>query len=122
MPTVVVESELFERIEQAAREQQSSASDIFTEAARRYLWELDRRKISEESRIYRQRHTELRDQYLGQYIAMHEGQVVDQDPDLGALRHRVRQKFGRTPIMMTRVEDTAEQPLIRHGFQMEATG
>ena len=53
-------------------------------------WELDRWKISEESQIYQRRHAELKAQYLGQYIAMHDGQVVDHDNDFVALRERVR--------------------------------
>ncbi len=83
-------------------------------------WELDRHKISEESKIYHQRHAELKDQYLGQYIAMHDGQVVDHDTDFQTLRRRIRQRFGHTPVMITLVEEAAEQILVRHGFRMEA--
>lgn len=50
---------------------------------------------------------------------MHNGQVVDHDTDFQALRQRIRQRFGRTPVMITLVEDVAEQPLVRHGFRME---
>ena len=82
-------------------------------------WELDRRKISEESQIYQQRHTELKAQYLGQYIAMCDGQVVDHDMDVTILRQRVRQRFGRKPVMITLVEEGAERPLVRHGFRLE---
>ncbi len=119
MPTVAVESELYRRVEEAALEHKVSISEILTEAVRRYLWELDRRKISEESKIYRQRHAELKTQYLGQYIAMHDGQVVDHDADFQTLHQRIRQRFERTPVMITLVEDTAERPLARHGFRTE---
>ena len=44
--------------------------------------ELNRRKSSAESRTYQQRHAELKAQYLGQYIAMHNGEVVDHDMDV----------------------------------------
>lgn len=121
MPTVAIESELYRRMEEAALEYKASISEILAEAVRHYLWELDRRKISEESKIYRQRHAELKAQYLGQYIAMHNGQVVDHDADFQTLRQRIRQRFGRTPVMITLVEDVAERPLIRHGFRMEMT-
>jgi len=119
MPTVTVEPELYRRIEEVALEHKAGIGEIFNEAARRYLWELDRRKISEESKIYRQRHAELKAQYLGQYIAVHNGRVVDHDADFETLRHRVRRRFGSTPVMITRVEEIAEQTLIRHGFRME---
>jgi hypothetical protein len=81
--------------------------------------QLDRRKISEESQTYLQRHTELKAQYLGQYIAMNDGQVVDHDMDVTILRQRVRQRFGRKPVMITLVEEVAERPLVRYGFRLE---
>ena len=117
---LVIEPQLYSRIEQAADEHKIGIGRILSDALRRYLWELDRRKISEESQVYRERHAELKEQYLGQYIAMHDGDVVDHDSDCGALRHRVRQQFRQTPVMITRVEDAAEQPITRHGFRMEA--
>lgn len=83
-------------------------------------WDSNRRKISDESQIYQQRHAELKAQYLGQYIAMHDGQVVDHDSDVTVLRQRVRRSFGRTPVMVTLVEEVAEQTFVRHGFRMEA--
>jgi len=67
--------------------------------------------------IYHQRHAELKAQYLGQYIAMHEGQVVDHDADFPTLRQRIRQQFENTPVMITLVEEDAEQTLVRHGFR-----
>ena len=82
-------------------------------------WELDRRKISEESQTYQQRHAELKAQYLGQYIAMHNGEVVDHDMDVTVLRQRVHQRLGRKPVMITMVEENAERPLVRHGFRLE---
>jgi hypothetical protein len=119
MPTVAVEPTLYSRVEQAALEHRVSIDEMLAMALRLYLWELDRRQISEESTIYRQRHAELQAQYLGQYIAMHHGQVVDHDTDFQALRQRIRQRFGRAPVMITLVEDVAERPLVRHGFRME---
>ena len=94
---------------------------MFTQALRRYLWELDRRKIAEESKIYRRQHADLKGRYLGQHIAMHKGQVIDHDPDFQALRQRVRQRFGRAAVMITLVEEVAEPELIRRGFRGEAS-
>ncbi len=119
MPTVTVEPKLYERVEETALECKVSIGEVLAAAVHLYLWELDRRKISEESAVYRQRHAELREQYLGQYIAMHNGQVVDHDTDFQALRQRIRRRFGRTPVMITLVEDVAERSLVRHGFRMK---
>lgn len=122
MPTVAIESDLYKRVEQAATEHRSSVSEVFAGAVRLYLWELERRKVSKESKVYHQRYAELRDMYLGQYIAMRDGQVVDHDRDFQVLRRRIRQRFGRVPVMITLVKDIAERPLTRHGFRTEMTG
>ena len=122
MGTVAVKPELYKRVEEAAQEHKASVDEIFTKAIERYLWELDRRKVSTESQVYRQQHTELKGQYLGKYIVMHDGQVVDHDSDFRVLRQRVRHRFGRTPVMITLVEDIADQTLARRGFRLETTG
>ena len=120
-PHLVIEPQLYSRVEQAADEHKIGVDRILTDALRRYLWELDRRKISEESQAYQQRHAELKAQYLGQYIAMHNGEVVDHDMDVTVLRQRVHQQLGRRPVMITLVEEVAERPLVRHGFRLETT-
>lgn len=121
MSTVIVKPELYKQKE-AALEHKAGVDELLSKAIQRYLWELDRRKISEESRIYRQRHAELKAQYLNQYVAVHDGQVVDHDADFSTLRQRIRQRFGRKPVMMTLVGETVERPLVRHGFRVETLG
>jgi predicted DNA-binding protein len=118
-PRVVIEPQLYHRVEQASGEHQIGVDRFLTEAIRRYLWELDRRQISEESQIYQKHHAELKMQYLGQYIAMYNGQVVDHDREVAVLRQRVRQRFGWKPVMITLVEDVAERAFVRHGFRLE---
>jgi hypothetical protein len=78
---------------------------------------LDRRKIADETRAFRQQHAVLKGQYLGKYIAMHKGQVIDHDVDFQALFARVRAKHGRTAVMITLVEESAEPVLTRRGFR-----
>jgi hypothetical protein len=119
MPNVSIEPELYKRVEETARENRASENEVLAEALRQFFWELDRRKISAESKAYQQQHTHLKAQYLGQYVAIDGGQVVDHDTDFAALRHRVRERFGRTAIMITRVEETVETAFTRHGFRME---
>jgi glutamyl-tRNA reductase len=117
MPEIMIDPELYERVEKAALEQETSTNDIFSEAVQHYLWELNRRKISEETRIYRQQHEQFKENYLGHYIAMFQGQVVDHDEDFQALHQRVRQQYKRQPVMITLVEETADPVLTRHGFR-----
>lgn len=119
MTALTIDPNLYKRIQEAAQIQKASVDEMLDIALRRYLWDLDRRKISEESAIYHQRLAELKTKYLGQYIAMHNGEVVDHDSDFQTLRQRVRKRFGSKPIMITLVEERSSQVFTRHGFKVE---
>ena len=119
MTNISLAPELYRQVEAMAEARNLSADDILAEAVRGYLWRSQRAKISVETRIYRERHAELRPQYLGQYIAMDNGQVVDHDIDFNDLHKRIRDRFGRSPVMITKVEEEPERVLMRHGFRIE---
>lgn len=117
MPAIVLEPELYKRVEQAAIESEITTEEIVAEAAKRYLWELNRRKISGESRLYQEQHARLKLEYLGQYIAMFNGQIVDHDLDFEALHDRIRQDYPYQAVMITLVQETAVPTLVRRGFR-----
>lgn len=118
MTLTAIEPLLYQRAERVAHEQSATIGDILNSALQLYFWELDRRKIAEESAVYRRQHAQLRSEYLGEYIAMHKGDVVDHDKDFIRLRQRIRQRFPNTAVMMTLVTDEATPTLTRSGFQM----
>ncbi|MCP4167018.1 MAG: hypothetical protein GY759_14175 [Chloroflexi bacterium] len=119
MPTVTIEPELYQRVETAASERKTSVDEVLADAARDYLWELDRQKISQESQAYCQMHADLVECFLGKYVAVHDGTVVDHDSDMQTLYKRIRQRYGRTPVMMTLVVEEPIQVLTRKGFRLE---
>lgn len=117
MPTITVEPELYERIEAAAEENQADTEQIAKEAFKLYFWEQNRRKISRESSEYRKQHSEIKKRYLGQFIAMHQGQIVDHDSDFQPLFERIRASFGNTAVMIKKVEEEPETIIYRRGFR-----
>jgi hypothetical protein len=119
MPTITIESEQYRQLETIAQEQKTEPDSVVREALRRYFWEQSRLKISQESAFYRQHHSELKQRYLGQYIAMHQGQVVDHDADFQVLYQRVRGRIGKTPVMLTQVKEEPETTWVRRGFRSE---
>lgn len=121
MPAITMEPELYRSIEKLAEAEQVSIDTCLIEAVKHYSWELKRRKISQESKIYQTRHRELKEKYLGQYIAMRDGQVVDNDVEFEDLLKRIREQYGDAPVLMTRVEDEALPTLTRRGFVLERT-
>lgn len=122
MSTVTLEPALYDRIARVAQAHQRSIPDTLTEALQKYLWDLDRQKISAESATYRRRYPELRERYLGRYIAMHDGEVVDDAADFDTLYRRVTARYPDTPVMLTQVESEPDAPLVRRGFRWEHEG
>jgi len=118
MTITAIEPLLYQRAERVAHEQSATIGDILNSALQLYFWELDRRKITEESAMYRRQHAQLRSEYLGEYIAMHKGSVVDHDKDFIRLRQRIRQRFPGTTVMITLVTEENTPTLVRSGFQM----
>ncbi|HOU13261.1 MAG TPA: hypothetical protein PKZ84_09085 [Anaerolineae bacterium] len=69
------------------------------------LWET---RISAEAALWYARSDTDRAPYLGEYVAVLKGQVVDHDPDRRALAIRIRRQYPGTPVLITEAE--ARQP------------
>ena len=102
---VTLDSELVEALKEATAQQGTDLEAVFETLARQYLREARRKKIRDEFEQYLVLHAELKAKHLGQHVAIHGGQMVDHDPDPVALVERVRLRFGRVPILFTRVTD-----------------
>jgi predicted DNA-binding protein len=70
------------------------------------------KKIAREQQQYEAQHTALLGAFAGEYIAMHEGQIVDHDADRVALSRRIRSRYGRTAILIIRVGDTPQMRIV----------
>ncbi len=119
MPSITLDSELYNRISLVAEQGEKTTEELVSEATKRYLWEISRHKISEETAVYHTKHTQLKEQYLGSYIAMKQGEVVDSDKDFQTLQDRVRQQYKDEAVMITLVSEMAVSSLIRRGFRYE---
>ena len=101
-------AELMPMLEQDGRE----ISDLVTQALRQYVWQAKEHKIDQEVEAYRAMHGELKQRLLGQYVAIHNGEVVDHDTDRHALSRRVRQKYGNAAVLIIPVEDRPEREFL----------
>jgi hypothetical protein len=111
---VTLDSELVEALRQAAEQQGTSLEAVIEELARQYLRDARRQKIRAEFEHFRAQHAELKEKFLGQHVAIHDGRVVAYDADPLALVRRVRKRFGRVPILFTQVEDEPAQEYTLH--------
>jgi hypothetical protein len=100
--------------ELAELQQNSSAATInasVTVALQQYLFRQRQEKIARERRWYEAHHPDLVQQYRGQHIAVHNGQVIDADQDGRILSKRIRQQYGRMAIAMIHVADIPAPPI-----------
>jgi hypothetical protein len=61
----------------------------------------------------------LLDQYAGQFIAMHEGQVIDSDADELVLYLRVRKRFPLVGILIKQVAPVLEEIWVMRSPRLE---
>lgn len=119
MATIQLEPSLMRQVEQVAAEQTATPDQIIETAVRAYLRQLDRERIKAEAEAYQAMHAELVKQYLYQHVAIYNGKLVDRDEDFQQLHARIRQRFGRQPVLLRRVEKQAERYLSFPSTQVE---
>jgi hypothetical protein len=101
--SVTVEAGLAEQLRQAADWNGVTVEEATDAALLDYYYRYASAKIKQEQAIFEQRKPELLKRYRGQYIAMHNGEVVAHAPDLSSLHKKVFARFGRTPILHKQV-------------------
>ncbi|MEI2690194.1 MAG: DUF5678 domain-containing protein [Anaerolineae bacterium] len=67
-------------------------------------WEDQIQRISLEQRAYEYQHQAILKRYRGRYIAMRQGQIVDDDTDKTALSRRIRQQYGNESVLIKLVQ------------------
>ena len=107
METIVLRPDLQETLEERAKQAAKSVNDLVNEAVEQYLRAQQRQKLDREIAAYERLHPELRQSHLGQWVAMHQQQLVDADADQAALYRRVRARYGRTSVLIRQVTEQA---------------
>ena len=102
---IKLDTELAESLKQVSAQEGVSVDAAIQELARKYIREARDKIINREFEHYVAKHADLKAKYLGQHVAIHNGEVVDHGDDAMALVRRVRQRFGQTPILVTQVEE-----------------
>lgn len=75
--------------------------------------------MAREIAAYEAQHTTLIAAYENQYIALHQGQVVDHDVDKRILRTRLDQMYPDTTILVRKVERMLPQPIYIRSPRLE---
>lgn len=113
MPAIEVDPTLIQEIRSYSKAENGDLRTVVEDALRQHLFRLRQEKIDRECDAYQKNHPEIAGKYLGQFVAIHGGEVIDADPDGVVLSKRIREKFGRIPIAIIQVRETPEWPVIR---------
>jgi hypothetical protein len=95
------EPDLVQEVQQITQQDKEAAQTFVAEAMRRHLATYRQQRIVAETEAWYALSSEEREQYAGQFVAVYQGHVVDTDPDRLTLYHRVHERFGRQPILLT---------------------
>lgn len=119
--TVTLKADIVEQINDLVKysDSQVNPDEIVDQALRHYLRELRRQKLRREQQAFEQQKNELLAEYFGEYVAIHEGQVIDHDRDLRTLNSRVFKKLGRTTVLHKKVTDEPEQDIMLRSPRLE---
>ncbi len=109
---VLVPDHVLDELKPIAEREQKELGNLVNEVLQQYIWQARERKIDREMEGYRAMHAELKQQFLGHYVAIHNGELVDHDSDRRALSRRVRQEYGSIAVLITPVEDTPEREFL----------
>jgi len=122
MATITLQPDLAEQVTQMAEIAGVGVTDLVNEAISEHLQRFSHEKIEAEARAFEGMHETLKDQYFGQFVAMHNGQVVDADVDFETVFLRVQARFGRIPILIRRVGEKPTTELRFRSPRLEWTG
>jgi hypothetical protein len=117
------EKVLVEELEQVAAAQNTTPEELLNKAVSQFLYKVALEKMKAETAAYERMHAQLVKDHLGEHVAIHNGELVDYDRDLLALRKRIRQRFGRMPILLREVtpERKLRELIIRRPQLMPVT-
>jgi len=112
MSEIVLGEPLASQIRQEAEAQGLKVESLIEAALRHYRFQAQRNKINAEAEWWRRATPEICARYTGEFVAIHNREVVDHDWDEEALRKRIRAKYGKTAILLTPAEGRRELRIV----------
>ena len=111
MTTITLTPDLARQIENLSGKEPADAQIFVEKAVRAYLSQVRREKIQAETEAFNAQYEQLRAKYLGEYVAVHQGEVIDHDADLRTLHLRVYEQLGHTAVLLKQVTQEPDREL-----------
>ncbi len=109
MITVTLDDQIERQLTKIAHDQAVTTDKVVEKAIRSYLQTEASQILARESTAFRAMHEKLIAQYFGQYVAVHQGQVVDHDPKLGEIYTRMQERYPDEIILIKQVRPEIER-------------
>jgi hypothetical protein len=109
MVHVAVSDQTVKQLEKIASARSSSVEAVAEEAIREYVRAEAERLIELEAAAFRQLHPELLQKYLGEYVAIRQGALIDHDKDQAMLFTRVNKKYPDDIFLIRQVRPEVEE-------------
>jgi hypothetical protein len=111
MPSVAIESTLFDRVEKIAQWKHLPAGELTEQALESFLDQLEWEKLDVEKEAYARLLPALLKTHEGEYVALHNGEVIASGPTLPELHLQVYYLLGNVPVLFKRVSAEPEPDL-----------
>ncbi len=108
MADVHIDSLLLEKLKQTAQGRSMSVNEFLEKAMQSYLRQLEEEELNRNIEAYGKLYPGLVKEYFGQYVAVHAGKLVDHDTEFPVMHRRIRQQYGRQPVLLRRVTQDNE--------------
>ncbi|MCB0092737.1 MAG: hypothetical protein KDE54_32845 [Caldilineaceae bacterium] len=121
--TLSIPEDIYRQVEQVATETQRDVADLFLDTIASHFpthpAHPDRAAMHKEIAAYKQMHADLVQKYLGEYVAIHQGELVDHDTDLVDLHKRITSNYPGKVILSRRVQKEADPVLHMRSPRLE---
>jgi hypothetical protein len=119
MAELPVSAETFKQLTKVAQEKESTAEALAEQVIRQFLEVETERKMAQEVEAFQVMHAQLLAQYPNHYVAIHQGQLVDHDPDQLALFLRIDERFADEVVLIRQVLPEVDPIYTIHSTRFE---
>ncbi len=109
MTELAIRTQVFTQLGKVADERGNKIDELIEQILCQFLRREARRTIQREAESFRAMHADLLTQYPSQYVAIHQGLLVDHDQSQLALLSRIEKQYPDTPVLVRQVRPKIEK-------------
>jgi predicted DNA-binding protein len=120
--SVTLQPDVLAQVKQITEEKGITPEDFVNQAVRAYVEQIEDRTLEAEIEAFERLHPQLMERYLGQFVSVYQGEVIDADPDFETLFLRVQDRLGNTVVLIRQVTSQPTLELHSPTPQLERPG